>query len=755
MAASRVYGSAYILTTEEKLQRKEMANNYMSKNRKKNAIISIVSIIIFIEVIVLTFTVVKMKSMKENMDMTVSDEYVQKIYPFTDRTYYIDQDNVLWIWGSLTYGQVEPDMVNIQSLPMKLLEDVESISFGYDHCAALKTDGSLWMWGSDTKGELGAGSIDGSVEPIKVLDHVKYVNLGNLFSSAITADGSLWTWGMNQYGQLGDGTTENKDIPMKIMEDVSFVTGDGPCVALKNDGTLYEWSINKDANFHDGMDGNEVTVKKILENVERVYSGQDFYGAVQTDGSLWMWGSNDMGQLGNGTVFASEEPVKILENVRKVCTDGYTCAAITSDGNLWLWGDNTYGQIGDDSVENCLEPKKILKNVKHIVMKNSTCGAVQKDGNFLMWGNNTPKLVNPASFDVQDVPVYILKGVSEAELSGETVAVRKDGDLWMWGYNSYGQLGDGTTWLRDIPVEVKMDSNEIQNSTETEVQISENENGDDSSEQSEDQSVNSSDSGYIDDDSEYSIAPAHNLTGIWYSDDGGYVFDIGASHDSEVYCVDIEKSERRECSLKYVGSYTIEIAPYHQNEISYTFAIGDKTLTGKDMTLTRVDYEQNSRIFGKWKNDSHTWEFTEEHIVRHTRMDDSPDWGYYYVLNDTQLIYSLDSDPYKIVDYTIENNILTLKRMNPLTKEVDTETEAVQQTISEICQIVEKHYRKLYNSDEYYASEHESKETNDGYLVIVRYTGGNTSNALFTGVMIDSTTGIATDDFGDTWSIYE
>lgn len=88
MAASRVYGSAYILTTEEKLQRKEMANNYMSKNRKKNAIISIVSIIIFIEVIVLTFTVVKMKSMKENMDMTVSDEYVQKIYPFTDRTYY-------------------------------------------------------------------------------------------------------------------------------------------------------------------------------------------------------------------------------------------------------------------------------------------------------------------------------------------------------------------------------------------------------------------------------------------------------------------------------------------------------------------------------------------------------------------------------------------------------------------------------------------------------------------------------------------
>ena len=93
--------------------------------------------------------------------------------------------------------------------------------------------------------------------------------------------------------------------------------------------------------------------------------------------------------------------------------------------------------------------------------------------------------------------------------------------------------------------------------------------------------------------------------------------------------------------------------------------------------------------------------------------------------------------------------------MNPLTKEVDTETEAAQQTISEICQIVEKHYRKLYNSDEYYASEHESKETNDGYLVIVRYTGGNTSNTLFTGVMIDSTTGIATDDFGDTWSIYE
>ena len=80
------------------------------------------------------------------------------------------------------------------------MEDVQSVSLGLNHSAAIKTDGSLWTWGGNARGQLGDGTTEGRYEPVKIMDGVQSVSLGGTHSSAIKEDGSLWLWGNNKNG---------------------------------------------------------------------------------------------------------------------------------------------------------------------------------------------------------------------------------------------------------------------------------------------------------------------------------------------------------------------------------------------------------------------------------------------------------------------------------------------------------------------------------------------------------------------------
>ena len=73
-----------------------------------------------------------------------------------------------------------------------------------------------------TSGELGDGTTEDRHTPVKIMDNVVSVSLGYEHSGAITKDGSLYMWGDNYYGELGDGTTENRYTPIKVM-DLSLI----------------------------------------------------------------------------------------------------------------------------------------------------------------------------------------------------------------------------------------------------------------------------------------------------------------------------------------------------------------------------------------------------------------------------------------------------------------------------------------------------------------------------------------------------
>jgi alpha-tubulin suppressor-like RCC1 family protein len=87
--------------------------------------------------------------------------------------------------------------------PKKVLENVREVSAG-THSMAIKNDGSLWAWGYNLNGVFGNGRSSDFVNfdnnsnvPIKVMDDVATVSCGPSHVLAVKTDGSLWAWGAN------------------------------------------------------------------------------------------------------------------------------------------------------------------------------------------------------------------------------------------------------------------------------------------------------------------------------------------------------------------------------------------------------------------------------------------------------------------------------------------------------------------------------------------------------------------------------
>ena len=306
----------------------------------------------------------------------------------------IKTDGSLWMWGSNEYGQLGIDggndeyeidqggldlvIVPYQTVPVKVMEDVASVSIGANHTAAVRKDGSLWMWGSNYYGQLGNGSTEDSTEPVKVMEDVSAVSLAWSSTAAVKTDGTLWTWGWNYNGQLGNGSTEDSPVPGQVLDAVAAVACD-----------------------------------------------RDYYMAVRTDGTLWAWGWNYNGQLGTGTRENAVLPVKVMDNIAAVSGDQTSAAAVRTDGSLWTWGDNYYGHLGNGSRESFLTPAKAGPNAVPFADVNPNdwfyddVRSIYETG--LMGGDGDPAAFNPSGKTTRAMLVTILY-----RLEGEPEAAAPD-----------------------------------------------------------------------------------------------------------------------------------------------------------------------------------------------------------------------------------------------------------------------------------------------------------------------------------------
>ena len=299
---------------------------------------------------------------------------------------------------------------------IKVMDGVVFVAAGSSHTMAIKTDGSLYGWGDNQFGALGIGTeticvpgegrvlIDYNMHtPIKILDDVVSVTAGWKCTYAIKTDGSLWAWGLNNYGQLGDGTVENRLTPVKIMDDVIDVAyGSSYAFAIKSDNSLWSWGLNNNGQLGDGnvsihgggsrgyvVDNNRLTPAKIMDDVKSVSASWRHSMAIKTDGSLWAWGT---GYLGDGIWHsATALPVKIMDGVAAVSATSEITLAIKYDGNLYSWGIDiscsgaSYGYLGTRVRGDALYPTLIMRNIVAISTAHGLSLVMKADGSIWSW----------------------------------------------------------------------------------------------------------------------------------------------------------------------------------------------------------------------------------------------------------------------------------------------------------------------------------------------------------------------------------
>lgn len=349
----------------------------------------------------------------------------------------IDKNGSLWMWGC--YKPMGNGLSKRAFVPDKVLDNVVSVSSGSNHTAAIKTDGSLWMWGSNNSGELGNGGIgnihdsEGGIYqdvPVKVMDNVVSVSCGDGYTAAIKTDGSLWMWGANSDMQLGNNGVGNvqdeiygayQTVPVKVLDNVVAVScGSSHAAAIKIDGSMWWWGYFGIVSDNKGVSMvHYAEPVKVMDNVTAVSCGGSHTAALKTDGSLWMsGGDNGWGQLGDSSSIegrSPEDPVKIMDSVAVVSCGGSHTAAVKTDGSLWVWGDNSSGELGLSSVNASL-PSQIL---------DGKGGAFNK------------------SHPIQTVPVKLMDDVATVSGGGgHTMIIKKDGSVWTCGSNEVGQLGN-------------------------------------------------------------------------------------------------------------------------------------------------------------------------------------------------------------------------------------------------------------------------------------------------------------------------
>ena len=129
-------------------------------------------------------------------------ENVEKVSSDGSRVMIIKIDGSLWGRGYNSSGQLGDGSTTTRHSFVKIMDNVTQVSAGYYHSMIVMKDGSLWACGSGSYGELGDG-VSGVgheiLSPIKVLDDVTSVTAGMNHTLAVKSDGTLWGCGNLDY----------------------------------------------------------------------------------------------------------------------------------------------------------------------------------------------------------------------------------------------------------------------------------------------------------------------------------------------------------------------------------------------------------------------------------------------------------------------------------------------------------------------------------------------------------------------------
>jgi uncharacterized protein YkwD len=274
-------------------------------------------------------------------------------------TYAIDTTGRLWAWGNNSDNRLGDGSANHRNTPTVILNNVAKVYAEGDRAMAICNNGDLWAWGINraarVSGMVGNGNtrVLSVTTPVRVLDNVATVTLGANSTAAIKNDATLWVWG--RFPSINNLT--NASRPTMVMEDVMAVeiarpsrnglgimgprwvqSSDDSIYVIKNNTSLWGWGDR----IGNGSEARATAPVMIMESVHSVSTSSFNHTLVVcSNDNLWSWGFNlnaSLGYLtppGENTVFA---PRLLIGQVAQALAFESSSWAIMTDGSLIGFG---------------------------------------------------------------------------------------------------------------------------------------------------------------------------------------------------------------------------------------------------------------------------------------------------------------------------------------------------------------------------------------------------------------------------------
>ena len=183
-------------------------------------------------------------------------------------------DGSVWGFGSNTYGQlgVNNDFI-YKEQPIKILDNMQDIFTGETSSFAIDENDILYRWGSNYGNAVGIKETEIQDIPIKYVKDAKSVNSHWGFNLILKQDNTLWIYGDSEFEKFGYTCYPTginfTNFPYKICDDVNCVSEwntdqNHKTLILKNNGDLFEFELIEGKQRHTP----QYKIEKINSNIK-------------------------------------------------------------------------------------------------------------------------------------------------------------------------------------------------------------------------------------------------------------------------------------------------------------------------------------------------------------------------------------------------------------------------------------------------------------------------------------------------------